>query len=613
MRIVLVLLCLSLAFSARAAESDADRWNLADLYPDVEAWNRDYARVEAQLASFAACKGHLVDDAATLLRCLDLQADMRKRGGRLAVYASESHNGDTGNAANLELAQKARLLYTRGMEATAFVEPELLRAGEPRLERLIAELPALATYRQPIAEVLRKAPHTLDERSEALIAAFGNASRAGSAAYSILVNADLPWPTVRLADGTDARLDQAGYTRFREAADRSDRKRVMDAFFGALAGFERTVGVTYYAQVKEDVTRAKVRAYPDALTAALAQDQLPRAVYDTLIRETNASLPTLHRYFRLRARMLGVPQMRYYDIYPPLVPSHRKFPFAEAKRLMLASVAPLGAAYRDTLAQALDARWMDVYPRPRKLAGAHVAGYAYDVHPYVLLNYNDDYESVSTLTHEWGHAMHTVLANRAQPFVTADYATFIAEIASTLNESLLLDHMLKVAKDDTERLLYLGSALEQLRATFYRQAMFAEFEQATHARVEQGETLSGASLTRMYGELLRRYHGEAEGVVGIDDAYAIEWAYIPHFYNAYYVFQYATSIAASALFAERIVRRDAGALERYLALLRAGSSDFPYELVKRAGVDLATPEPYRALVARMNAIMDEIEAILGRR
>jgi oligoendopeptidase F len=256
---------------------------------------------------------------------------------------------------------------------------------------------------------------------------------------------------------------------------------------------------------------------------------------------------------------------------------------------------------------------MDAYPRPQKQSGAHMAGFAYDVHPYVLMNYNDDYESVTTLAHEWGHAMHTYLANRAQPFVTASYPIFIAEIASTFNEELLLDRVLKSAQSDDERLLYLGSALEGLRATFFRQAMFAEFERNVHARVDAGESLTGDALTKTYCELLKRYHGASQGVVAIDDAYCVEWAYIPHFYNAFYVYQYATSIAASSQLAQKVGAGEPGALERYLGLLRAGGSDYPYELVKAAGVDLATPEPYRALVARMNAIMDEIEAVLARR
>ena len=256
---------------------------------------------------------------------------------------------------------------------------------------------------------------------------------------------------------------------------------------------------------------------------------------------------------------------------------------------------------------------MDVYPRPRKLSGAHMAGMAYDVHPLILMNYTDNYGSVSTLTHEWGHAMHSYLSNRAQPFVTASYPIFTAEIASTFNEALLLDHVLATAKGDQERLLYLGSALEGLRGTFFRQAMFAEFEREVHARVDRGEPLTGEKLTGIYGDILRRYHGDKEGVVKIDDLYAIEWAFIPHFYSPFYVYQYATSVAASALFAEAVLKGEPGARERYRKLLSSGGSDYPYEMVKAAGVDLASPAPYQALVARMNRIMDEIEAIQARR
>jgi oligoendopeptidase F len=302
--------------------------------------------------------------------------------------------------------------------------------------------------------------------------------------------------------------------------------------------------------------------------------------------------------------------MQYYDIYPPLVKTRLRYPLAQGKTFVLEAAAPLGADYVAALSRGLDGGWMDAYPRPRKNPGGYMNGNAYDVHPFLLINYQDDYESLTTLAHEWGHAMHSVLANGAQPFVTAGYSTFVAEIASTLNEALLLEHMLARARNDDERLLYLGSALENLRATFFRQAMFAEFERETHRRVDAGDTMSGEGFTRLYGELLHRYHGDA---VTIDDRYAIEWTYIPHFYRSYYVYQYSTSIAASALFAERILAGEAGARERYLELLRAGGSDYPYELVKRAGVDLADPAPYRALVARMDGIMDRMEAILAKR
>jgi oligoendopeptidase F len=420
----------------------------------------------------------------------------------------------------------------------------------------------------------------------------------------------MPWPTVKLADGTEAVLDQTGYGKHRAAQNRADRKIVFDAFWGKWREFERTMGVALYSQLKTAAVQRKLRKYPDSISASLDRDRLPLAVYDTLVAQANANLPTLHRYFRLRARMLGVQAMRYYDIYPPLVKSDLKFPYARGRQMMLESARPLGPEYVAALAKGLESRWMDLYPRPRKQSGAHMNGSAYDVHPYVLMNYHDDYESVSTLVHEWGHAMHSHLSNRAQPFVTSQYATFVAEIAAILNEALLLEHVLKTAKSDDERLLFLGEALEGLRGTFFRQVMFAEFERAIHARVDAGQTLTGAEFTKIYGELLRRYHGEA---VKIDDLYCVEWAYIPHFYYSFYVFQYATSIAAASQLADGILKGEAGAVERTLRLLSAGGSDYPYELVKAAGVDLASPAPYQALVARMNRIMDEIEAILARR
>ncbi len=612
-RFLCALLLASLALAPARAESQADRWDLADLYPSVAAWDADAARLEAQIVDLAACKGRLGESASRLRQCLDLQADMSKRLSRLYVFASEQLSEDTGLAASQELIQKAELLYHRIDEAGSFLDPELLRVGQERIAQFVDAEPALRIHRFPLEKTLRAAPHTLDEAGEALVARFGLMDDSGETAFSMLSNADIPWPKIKLASGEEIVLDQTAYTKYRESPDRGDRERVMDAFFGTWKTYERTTGSLLLSQLRQDKTYSVVRKYPDSITRALDRNNVPVAVVDTLIAQTNANLPTLHRYFRLRAKMLGVKQMSYFDVYPPLVHGDFRFPLPLARQLVIESAAPLGKDYVSALATGLASRWMDAYPRPRKRSGAHMAGYAYDVHPYVLMNYNDDYESVTTLAHEWGHAMHSVLANRAQPFVTAGYATFTAEIASTFNEALLLEHMLKAAKSDDERLFYLGSALETLRGTFFRQAMFAEFERAIHARVDGGEPLTGQGLTQAYCDLLRRHHGTAEGVVAIKDAYCTEWAYIPHFYSSFYVYQYATSIAASSLFAQQVSGGEAGALERYLGLLRAGGSGYPYELVKAAGVDLATPAPYQALVSRMNRIMDEMEAILARR
>jgi oligoendopeptidase F len=599
--------------AAFAQERPEDRANLADLYPDTQAWNADAAKIEAQLQEYAQCKGKLGESAQRLLQCLELQSDFSKRFSRMGVYAGELLAHDTGVPSSLELTQRQRVLGSKIQQATSFQSPELLALGKAKIDGFFAQEPKLAEYRHPIDDILRRAPHTLDAKGEAIVATFGLSAGAGGSTYQILANADMPWPTVTLSDGKAVKLDQSAYTANRDSANRDDRKKVMDAFFGQWKEFERTTGTTFYSSLKEATVYAKVRNYGDSLDRSLDNNRVPKAVYDALIASTNRNLPTLHRYFRLRARMLGVADLHYYDIYPPLVSGGPTFTLDDAKRLTLEAVAPLGPEYVAAMRKGFESRWMDAYPRPHKQAGAHMAGAAYDVHPYLLINYTGNYESVTTIAHEWGHAMHSYLANHTQAYPTAGYAIFTAEIASTLNEALLLEHMLKNAKSDDERLLYLGSALEGLRGTFFRQAMFAEFEREVHARVDKGETMTGDKLTKIYGDILRRYHGEREGVMKIDDLYAVEWSYIPHFYSNFYVYQYATSIAASSLFAEAILKGEPGARERYLGMLKSGGSDYPYELVKKAGVDLATPAPYEALVARMNRIMDDIEAILARR
>lgn len=596
-----------------AAEAENDRWNLADLYATTDAWNADGDRLEAQLTEFAGCKGKLGESVKRFKSCMDLNAGIMKRYTRMASYASQLHDQDTGANLGQELNQKSDILGNQVDQATSFLRPEVLGLGHAKVDLFLTQDKTLGIYRHPLDQILRAASHTLDSEGEDIVAQFGLATGAAASVYTILSNADMPWPTVKLSDGAEVVIDQSAYTKYRASGSREDRKKVFDAFWGKWKEFERTFGVTFYEQLKKESVYAKVRRYPDSQSRALDDNKLPLAVYNMLIEQTRANLPTLHRYFKLRAKMLGVRDMHYYDMYPPLVTSDLKYSLEEGKQLMLDAVKPLGHDYVAAMADGLQHRWMDVYPRPHKLSGAYMNGVAYDVHPYLLLNYNDDYESVSTLAHEWGHAMHSYLANRMQPFVTADYPIFTAEIASTSNETLLLDHMLKIAKTDDERMLYLGSALENLRTTFFRQAMFADFEREVHAKVDHGESLTGEDITKIYGDILRSYHGDHEGVVKIDDLYTIEWAYIPHFYNQFYVFQYATSIAAGSMFAAEILKGERGARDRYLNILQAGGSAYPYELVKAAGVDLASAEPYQAVFARMNKIMDEIEAIQLRR
>ncbi len=604
----------SVALAGEAASAEKYRWNLGDLYPSPTEFEQARGRFAKRLAEIETYRGKLGGAAATMKAALDAYFGMAKDLARLGSYASMRSDEDTRVPEALGARQEVMQMGAEFASRSSWIAPEILALPPGTVGRFIGEEPGLAPYRFYLEDLERQRAHTLSQAEEKILAEAGLVTPAPSSIYGIFANAELPFPEVTLTDGTKVRLDQAAYTKYRAVANRADRILVFQQFWKTFAAFERTFGVALDSQVKRDLFYARARHYPSCLAAALDEGNVPEAVYRRLIAETNSALPTLQRAFRLRAKLLGVSDLSYHDIYPPLVKHvDLAFPIEKGEGLVLEALAPLGKEYVDAVRKGFASRWMDVYPRTGKRSGAYSNGSAYDVHPYVLTNYNDDYESVSTVAHEWGHAMHSYLASGAQPYPTAGYSIFVAEVASTFNEALLLQRMLARAASDEERLFLLGNYLESLRGTFFRQAMFAEFELAIHEKVQAGEALTGAKLTKMYGELLRRYHGSASGVVAIPEEYAIEWAYIPHFYYNFYVYQYATSLAASTQLAREVVQGAPGAAERYLDLLKAGGSRYPYELLKEAGVDLATPAPYKALEAQMNWAMDEIETIVARR
>jgi oligoendopeptidase F len=611
MRLFLLSAALLLVPSIAVAQDGPDDWDLSDLYPSLEAWEAAKTDVSAKAEAFKGCEGRITKSSKDLAGCLDAYFELDKQAGRVWVWAASGADTDNRDAAaNARRGDSAAMWGELG-SATSFVEAALVSAGSRKLDKWVARDPALADYAFFIAGVLRKAEHTLDADGEALIAAAGPVMGASFEVFNMLTTADIVWPEITLEDGTVVRIDKAGYGKWRANPDRAVREEVFAAFYETIGGFERTLGAALHTHLLADKFGAETRNYKSTLEAALFVDGIPVEVYTTLVEQVSANLPTLHRYLRLRGAMLGVTDLRYIDIYPPMVDLDLEFPLELGKQLALDSSVPLGDDYVAVTRKGFEERWMDAYPKDGKSPGAYCTG-AYDVHPYVLMNYQDDYESVSTLAHEWGHAMHSYLASEAQPYASASYDTFMAEVASTFNEALLLDHMLGKAQGDEERMYYLGAALEALRGTYFRQTMFAEFELAIHERVEGGEAMTGERLSEMYLALLRRYHGHDEGVMQIDEAYASEWAWIPHFYFNYYVFQYATSTAASSLLADRVIQGEEGAVETYLGLLRAGGSGHSYELLKDAGVDLATPAPYEATIVRMNAIMDEMERLRAR-
>jgi oligoendopeptidase F len=590
-------------------------WNLADLYATPEVWAAEYVRIKAAAGKLDSHKGTLGSSAGTLLATLDAMSRVNKEAARLYAYAALKADEDLSLSKNQERRQQAGALYTLLGEKTAWLAPEILALGEAKVRAFQREHTEIADRHGFFLDnVLRAAPHTLGLEAEGVLAAAGDVLQQPDSVYSQLANSELPFPTITLSDGASVRLDQSGYVQHRQSQNRADRKLVFDAFWSAWKGYEGTAGAVLTSQIMGDIFRAKSRKYQNALSAALFPDNMPESVYRTLVGEANAGLTALHRYFRLRKRLLGIEgPLEYYDVYPVMFPGidEPKFTIADSERVTLEALAPYGEEYLALLRTGFSGNWTDPFPRSHKASGAYMNGSAYDVHPYVLLNHQDDYDSLSTFAHEWGHAVHTQLTTKYQPYETSHYSTFVAEAASIANEMLLNDHLVKHAKTRDEKLYYLGEGVESVRGTFFRQVMLAEFELAIHEEIEAGRPLSGARMSELYLAILRKYYGEAEGVMRIDPAYGIEWAYIPHFYFNFYVYQYATSIAAAAQFTDAIIAEGKTAAERFLTLLRAGGSDYPYELYKRAGIDMAAPAPYRALIARMNRIMDDIEMLLG--
>ena len=585
-------------------------WNLATLYAGDAAWDAARQALLAQLPQLQALQGTLGASPATLLHALRALSAAQKEAARLDVYASLKSDQDTQVTANQARRQLSSALQNQLAEATAWEASEVAAIGPAKVDAFIAAEPGLAPHAYGLHTLLRLAGHTLSASEEALLAGAAEPLSQPQQIYELLANADLPWPTLTV-HGKKVRLDQETYVALRDDADPKVREQVFHAFWPVFKAYQRTLGAIYVAHLRGVAFDARAHKFDSALQDALSQANTPDTVYRAMVAEANAGLPTLQRYLRLRGRLLGLKQQQYSDIYAALVKPPRSYTLGEAEQLTLQGVAPLGEDYVKTLAQHFQEGWMDAVPRQGKRSGAYMNPGAYDVHPFVLTSFNNNYESVSTVAHEWGHAMHSVFADAAQPFELANYGIFVAEIPSTTNEMLLSDYVIAHARTRNEKIYALAMQLELLRGTFFRQALFAEFELKTHEAVEQGRPLTGEDLSALYLELLRRYHGDAQGVMKIDELYGAEWEYIPHFYTDYYVYQYATSISAAAYFATGIEQGDTALRTRYLDMLKAGGSNDPYVIVKQAGVDMATPAPYRALVERMGRLVDQLDALTG--
>lgn len=613
---VMVLLFATTLISA-AQERDRSKipneykWDLTAVYPSDEAWRAEKEKLAAELPDLRKFHDALGSSASRLADALEMQSRFDKDLTRLFVYASMSSDEDTRVSKYQGMEQEMIQLASALGTEEAFIQPEILKIDQATIDHFLAKEPRLNVYRHYLEDIERHRAHTLTNNEEKLLAASSVMASASQSVYGIFSDADFPYPSVTLSDGKTVKLDKAAYSLYRASANRDDRRNVMEAFFAALGKYRATFGSMMNSNVQASVFYANSRHYDNTLQAALNGPNVPVSVYMHLIDGVNRNLPTFYRYLKLRKRMMGLSELHYYDLYAPLVPAvDTKYSVDDSERNILSALSPLGPEYAVGAKRAFTERWIDMYPTEGKTSGAYSNGAAYDVHPYMLINYNGKYDDMSTLAHELGHTMHSYFSNKTQPYPLSQYPIFVAEVASTFNEALLNDYMLKQTKDNAKRLSLLGNYLEGIKGTVYRQTQFAEFELRMHAMVEKSQPLTGDALSKLYMDIVKKYYGNDQGVCIVDDHVAYEWAFIPHFYHSFYVFQYATSFTASSALSEKVLAGEPEATDRYLKFISSGQSKYPIELLKDAGVDMTTDEPLELTVKKMDRVMDEMEKLL---
>ncbi len=604
--------------SAKSLERDnvktEDTWNLTDIYPSDEAWEAAKNDLAEKIQKIPEFRGTLATSPEDLLNCLKTNSELLKTYIRLSSYASMKNDQDTRIAKYSAMEKEIAKVGTDYSTMASFIEPEILEINPETLAGFIANNKGLQDYKMYLGDLQRTRAHTLSEKEEKIVAQAGLMSGSASSIFSTFINAELPYPDVTLSNGDTVTLDLSGYNLYRALPNRDDRKKVYDSFWSALGKFQLTLGEDLYANLKKDIFYANVRNYDNTLEAALDRNNIDTDVYMSLVDNVNSNLETFQRYLKLKQRMLGVDTLYYYDLYAPCVGSvDLDYSLDEAKELVLKSLKPMGREYVKTVKKAFDDRWIDFPATAGKRSGAYSNGSIVDVHPYILTNFNGKYNDVSTIAHELGHSMHSYFSNKTQPYPMADYSIFVAEVASTLNEALLMNTVLKDVKNDDVKLALLMNYLDGVKGTFWRQTQFAEFELKTHLMAEKGQALTGESFTELYKEIVRKYYGHDKGVCIIPDECNLEWSYIPHFYYNYYVYQYATSFTASTALSEKIINNEKGAVENVMKFLSAGGSDYPINVLKDAGIDMLSSEPFDQTMCAMNRAMDEIEKILDSR
>lgn len=583
-------------------------WDLASIFPQNADWERDFQALQKRLPELETLRGTIAQSGQALLAVLQKRDEIGEALGRLYAYASLHRDEDTTNGTYLGMADRAARLHVQVSTAAAYIEPEILSLSQQTLERFLEETPGLRLYEHLLQDFNRQRPHIRSAEVEAVLAAAGEISEAPDAIFSMIDNADLRLPAIRNEEGKEVELTKGNYLTFIRSRDRSVRKAAFETLHTTFLHQRNTIASTLSAQVKANIFYTQQRQYASCRERALASDNIPVSVYDNLIQTVSEHIPLLNRYMQLRKRLLKLDELHLYDLYVPIVEETTdEVDYSQACETVVNALAPLGEDYLTHLRQAFKQRWIDVYETAGKRGGAYSGG-AYGTYPFVLLNYQNKRESMYTLAHELGHSMHSFYTRRNQPYVYGDYTIFVAEVASTLNEDLLTRYLLEKTTDPAIRIALLNHSLEDIRGTLFRQTMFAEFEQQMHHQAELGEPLTADSLTALYLALNQKYYG-AE--TQIDELIGIEWARIPHFYYNFYVYQYATGISAAAALTQQILAEGQPAVDRYLKFLSSGSSDYSIELLKKAGVDMTSPEPVRQAFKLFESHLSEMEALLA--
>lgn len=583
-------------------------WDLTNIFSSDEEWEKEFKEIESLLPEADKYRGKVVESAQSLYETLQFSDQLSQRFGKLYVYSHLKHDQDTANSKYQAMDGRVRSLAAKLSAAWSFTTPEILSVDEQTIEKYLNEYEPLQLYAQMLKELNLQRPHVLSAEKEELLAQFSEVKGASGGTFSALNNADLQFPVIKNDKGEDVELTHGNYISFLESYDRDVRRDAFKAVYDTYGKFKNTFASTLSGNVKSHNVSAKIRKYDSARHAALSNNNIPEKVYDQLVSTVHEYLPVLHRYVALRKEVLGVDELHMYDLFVPLVKEMNvEIPYEEAKETMVKSFAPLGKEYQELVQKGLDSRWVDVLENKGKRSGAYSSG-TYGTNPYVLMNWQDNLNNLFTLAHEFGHSMHSYYTRQNQPYPYASYSIFVAEVASTCNEELLFDYLLKNTEDPQMKIYLLNHWLDGFRGTVFRQTMFAEFEHIIHDMDARGEALTAEGLTKIYYDLNKQYFGDA---MTVDEEIGLEWARIPHFYYNYYVYQYATGQSAATTLSKQILEEGQPAVDRYINnFLKAGCSDFPIEVLKAAGVDMESPQPIAEACKVFEEKLAELESLL---